>query len=168
MIETDIIERCQRGDVSAFEKIYNEYHQPMLRVAVRMLGRQQDAEDAVQTTFIKLYRGIGKFRFQSRFSTFLFQIHTRVCFDAIRSQKRHAAENIENIIMSTEQSTDLKIGLEHAIAELPERMRLCFTLFAIEEFKQDEIAEIMNMTSGGVKSTLYQARKRLQKFLSEQ
>ena len=115
-------------------------------------------------TFVKLYRGIKNFRFQSKFSTYVFQILSRVCFDAIRTQKKHQVENLDSITSSVEPQTDLKMQLEHAIAQLPERMRLCFVLFAVEEFKVDEIAVIMNMTTGGVKSTLFQARVRLRKI----
>ena len=164
-METELIKRCQRGDVSAFKIVYDRYHQPMLRVAYRMLGVQQDAEDAVQSTFLKLYRSIGKFRFQAKFSTYLFQILTHVCFDGIRLQKKHQTEQLDTVRIGVEQNTDLKIQLEHAIANLPDRMRMCFVLFAIEDFKLEEIAVIMGMTLGGAKSTLYQARVRLQKTL---
>jgi len=168
MIETDVIEKCRQGDVSAFKIVYDEYHQPMLRMALRLLGHQQDAEDAVQKTFIKLYRGMGNFCFQSKFSTYLFQILTRVCFDGIRLQKKHRMDDLSAVTSSTEQNAPLKIQLEQAISELPERMRLCFQLFAVEEFKLEEIAEMMDMSLGGAKSTLYQARVRLRRFLSEE
>jgi len=163
----DVIKQCQRGDIAAFKKLYDAYHQPMLRVAVRMLGRQQDAEDAVQTAFIKLYHGIKNFSFRSAFSTYLFRILTNVCFDAIRRQKKHQTDDLDCVTIKVEPQTDIKIQLEHAIAHLPERMRLCFVLFAVEEFKIDEIAEIMNLSAGGVKSTLYQARVRLRTMLSD-
>lgn len=162
-METEIVERCRRGDITAFKMIYDQYHQPMLRVALRLLGHQQDAEDAVQKTFIKLYRGIGNFRFQSRFSSYLYKILTRVCFDSLRQKRRFS--DLDTVTSTIEPSTDLRIQLEQAISELPERMRLCFVLYAIEELKQDEIAEIMSMTVGGVKATLYQARVRLRKIM---
>ncbi len=72
--EERTIERCRHGDLEAFKLIYDRYEQPLLRTAVRMLGRQQDAEDAVEDAFLKLYRGIDSFCSGSRFSTFLFRI----------------------------------------------------------------------------------------------
>jgi RNA polymerase sigma-70 factor (ECF subfamily) len=166
-MEIELVKQCQRGDLNAFKKLYDRHHQSMLRVAWRMLGNQHDAEDAVQTAFIKAFRGVRHFRFQSRFSTWLFQILTNVCFDAIRTQKKHQAEDIDLVQTTTEPQTDLKIQLEQAIAALPERMRLCFILFAVEEFKIEEIAGIMDLSIGGVKSTLFQARVRLRNILSD-
>lgn len=167
-METELVKRCQRGDMHAFKKLYDSYHQPMLRVAYRMLGQQQDAEDAVQTAFIKAHRGIHTFRFQAKFSTWLFQILSNVCLDAIRVQKKHRSENIDVDAQSITPQTDMKIQLEQSIAELPERMRLCFVLFAVEEFKIENIADILNMSVGGVKSTLFQARVRLRKILTDE
>ncbi len=167
-METEIVKRCRRGDITAFKELYDIYHQPMLRVALRMLGQQQDAEDAVQTTFIKLYRHIGTFRFQSAFSTWLFQILSNVCFDAIRLQKKHQSDSLEWIVSSTAPQLDLKLQLEYAIDELPDRMKLCFVLFAVEDFKIEDIANILDMSIGGVKSTLFQARVRLRKILSDE
>ena len=148
-METELVKQCQRGDLHAFKKLYDRHHQSMVRTAWRILGNQQDAEDAVQTAFIRVFRGIHNFRFHSKFSTWLFQILTNVCFDVIRTQKKHRAENLDAVQNSTEPQTDLKMQLEQAIAELPERMRLCFILFAVEEFKIDEIAEIMDLSVCG-------------------
>lgn len=167
MTETEIIKRCQRGDLTAFRMIFETWHQPMLRVALRMLGNQQDAEDAVQSGFIKLHKSIGGFRFQSKLSTYLFQIVSRVCLDEIRNRRRGKWTEIDENDFPHTPDPALKITLERAIAQLPERMRLCFILFAVEELKQEDIATIMEMSLGGVKATLFQARKKLRESLNE-
>ena len=167
MIESEIIKQCRRGDKTAFKAIYDTHHQGMLRVALRMLGNQQDAEDAVQSAFVKLYRGIGRFRFQSKFSTYFYRILSRVCFDMIRSRKRRQTDELQETFKIVQPQVDLKMQLEEAIAQLPERMRLCFMLFAIEELKQEDIADIMELSIGGVKSTIYQAKVRLRRILKD-
>ena len=167
MIESEIIKQCQQGDVAAFKAIYDACSPSMLCVALRMLGNQQDAEDALQTAFIKLYRGIGGFRFQSQLSTYLYQILSRVCFDMIRSRKRRQSDELQDSSKIEHLQTDLKMQLEEAIARLPDRMRLCFVLFAVEGLKQEEIAEIMNLSLGGVKSTIYHAKVKLQQMLKD-
>ena len=167
MIESEIIKQCQLGDVSAFKVIYETHHQSMLRVALRLLGNQQDAEDALQAAFLKLYRGIGRFRFQSKLSTYLYQILSRVCFDMLKSRKRRKTDELQEPLAVEHPQNDLKMQLEEAIASLPDRMRLCFVLFAVEGVKQEEIADIMDMSIGGVKSTVYHAKVKLRKYLKE-
>jgi len=167
MIESEIIKQCQQGDVAAFKAIYDACSPSMLCVALRMLGNQQDAEDALQTAFIKLYRGIGGFRFQCKFSTWFYQILSRVCFDMIRSRKRRQSDELQDLSKIEHLQTDLKMQLEEAIARLPDRMRLCFVLFAVEGLKQEEIAEIMNLSLGGVKSMIYHAKVKLQQMLKD-
>lgn len=167
MTETDLIERCQKGELAAYEELYERHHQPMLRVAIRMLNHQQDAEDAVQISFVKVYKGIKAFRFQSAFSTYLFRILCRVCFDLLRQKKQRPECTTELNDMTEQSDVAMKLSLEEAIKSLPDRMRLCFVLFAIEGFKQDDIARMMEMTTGGVKSTVFQARMRLRRQLDE-
>ncbi len=137
--ERHLVERCQQGDLSVYEDIYRHFSQPLLRVALHMLGRREDAEDAVQTTFIKLYRGIGNFRFDARFSTYLIRIAINVCHDALDKRKRQKMQ-VPYIPETTQRpQSDLRLQLEEAIRALPERMRECFVLFAIEEYKQAEM-----------------------------
>lgn len=168
MLETKIVQKCQKNNLKAYRWIFNKYSEPMLHIAKRLLHSREDAEDAVQETFIKLFRGIKNFRFQSKFSTYLYTILTRVCFDTINRRKKMHATDIQDEQYSYNTDPDLKIRLERAIAALPERMQTCFVLFAIEGLKQQEIAEILDISIGGVKSNIYQAKVRLQLVLNEQ
>lgn len=166
MNENEIIQRCQLHDLSAYKMIYDRYQQPLLHTALRMLGQQQDAEDAVQTTFLKLYRGIQNYNYSSKFSTYLFRILMNACFDILRKKKRIKIHTLEEASASYHSRHEEKMVLEEAIKALPERMRACFILFAVEELKQNEIAKILNITLGGVKSTIYHAKLRLRTKLS--
>lgn len=164
MNESEIIQRCQQHDLSAYKMIYDRYEQPLLHTALRVLGLQQDAEDAVQMTFLKLYRGIRNYNYSSKFSTYLFRILMNVCFDILR--KRVRIHSLEDANASCHSRHEEKMLLEEAILALPNRMRACFVLFAVEELRQDEIAEILNITPGGVKSSIYHAKARLRDRLS--
>ena len=167
MNENEIIQRCQQHDLSAYKMIYDRYVHPLLHTALRMLGQQQDAEDAVQTTFLKLYRWIQNYNYSSKFSTYLFRILMNACFDILRKRKRMKVSPLEEGYVSYHSRHEEKMVLEEAIKALPERMRACFILFAVEELKQSEIAQIMNITPGGVKSTIYHAKTRLRAKLSD-
>lgn len=166
MNESEIIQRCQQQDLSAYKMIYDRYEQPLLHTALRMLGQQQDAEDAVQMTFLKLYRGIQNYNYSSKFSTYLFRILMNICFDLLRKKKRARVQALEDADAFYHSRHEERMLLEEAIRALPQRMRACFILFAVEELKQDEIAEILNITPGGVKSTIYHAKARLRARLS--
>jgi len=166
MNESEIIQRCQQHDLSAYKMIYDRYEQPLLHTALRMLGQKQDAEDAVQMTFLKLYRGIQNYNYSSKFSTYLFRILMNVCFDLLRKRKRIRVHPLEEGNASYHSRHEEKMVLEEGVQALPERMRACFILFAVEELKQSEIAQILNITPGGVKSTIYHAKTRLRARLS--
>jgi RNA polymerase sigma-70 factor (ECF subfamily) len=165
--EREVIRRCQAGDLRAYESLYRHFEQPLLSLGLRMLGRREDAEDAVQMTFLKLYRGIGHFRFGAKFSTYLFRIMMNVCFDMIQKRRQTPSHNLETLDLPHSPGFDLRVQLEEAIATLPERMRACFILFAVEELKQSDIAEILGLNVGTVKSQIFHAKMRLRALLSD-
>ena len=165
--ERDIIRRCQAGDISAYKTLYACFEQPLLRLGLRMLGQQEDAEDAVQITFLRLYRSIRNFQSRSRLSTYLFRIMTNVCFDTLEKRKQDTARKREATEPVYVSHDALRFKLETHIATLPDRMRACFVLFAVEGFRQAEIADILNLSIGAVKAHIYQAKARLRKQLSD-
>ena len=149
--------------------IYQRYEQPLLHTAQRMLGRREDAEDAVQQTFLKLYRGIRRFRAGARFSTYLFRIHLNVCYDALRKRRRRPTDQLDcdpADLNPSRPGHDTGHEVYRAIDQLPERMRACFVLFAVEGFEQKEIAEVLKISVGGVKSNIFHAKARLRARLS--
>jgi len=166
MDETKIIRRCQEYDIDGFKMIYELYQQPLLRTALRLLKQQPDAEDAVQTTFVKLYNSIGNFKFQSKFSTYLFRILINTCFDIIDNKKKKGTIPLPDSDPVQQTNAQLRTAIEIAVEKLPARMRTCFILFAVEEFKQKEIARILDLSIGGVKANIYQAKCRLRDMLS--
>ena len=165
--EVQIIKDCQNNDIGAYKMIYDRYEQPLLHTALRIMGQQQDAEDAVQMTFIKLYKSIRNYHFGAKFSTYLFKILINTCFDLLKKRGRIKTSDIDLNKFSTYTSPDLKIYLEDAISRLPERMRACFVLFAVEGIPQNEVANILNLSVGGVKSNVFHAKTRLRAFLSD-
>lgn len=165
--EREVIQRMQAGDLRAYETVFRHFEQPLLGLGLRMLGRKEEAEDALQTTFLKMYRSLGQFQFGARFSTYLFRIMTNVCFDALRKRKAGYAVDVPQREPSHHPGLDTRLQLEEAISQLPERMRACFVMFAIEEMKQEEIAEILELRLGTVKAQVYHAKQRLRALLSD-
>lgn len=162
--EHALILRCQKGDVNAFKQVYDNYGDLLFRLAMRMLGSRQDAEDAVQNTFIKLFQRIHQFRHESCFRTYLVRMILNICFDQL--QKRRPLLDLDEARhVSANPEPELQMVLQQAIDQLPERMRACFVLFAVEGWPQLEIAEAMHITLGAVKSHVFQAKARLRALL---
>ena len=166
-LSKEIIENCQKGDMQSFKLIYRHYEKTIYGFCFRMLNNQEDTEDAMQTIFLNLYRGIGKYRFKSKFSTYLFSITRNVCFDLLKHQKveKENLNDVENISVNP-RSADQDIT--KAIYRLPQKTRECFILFAIEGYPQGEIAELLNIKPGTVKALIFQARQKLVAWLGDE
>jgi len=161
--EQEIIGQCQSGDLHAFKIIYQQYRNGLYRTAYRMLGNREDTEDALQMTFMKLYGAINKFRGEAKLSTYIYRILFNVCHDLHRN--RRMGEPFKNSEPVFQPQNELQILLDEAIRTLPDKMRACFMLFAIEGFKQDEIANMLNITVGTVKAHIFQAKGKLKQSL---
>ncbi len=166
MDEEAIVQKCKDGDLMAYRMLYERYEQPFLRTAFRLLGRQQDSEDAVQETFLRLHRGIHHYKSGSRFSTYFFRILLNSCYDILRKRGPEQTKDFDMISHSHESSIELKQSIEQAIDSLPGQMRTCFVLFAVEQFKQDEVAQILGISVGTVKASIHRARMKLRDWLS--
>ena len=161
--EQEIVEQCQSGNLHAFETIYEQYWDALYRVAFRMLGTHEDCEDALQLTFTKMYRAMKNFRGESKLSTYIFRILINVCHDLHR--KRRVGNESYNEEPIFQPQNELQIQLDEAIQALPIKMRECFILFAIEGFKQNEIAGMLKVTIGTVKAHIFQAKVKLKESL---
>lgn len=164
--EQQVVEKCRQGDLSAYRMIYERYEQPLLRTACRMLGQQQDAEDAVQDTFMKLYRGLHGFQRGARFSSYLFRILLNSCTDILRKRKKTIIREFDDALHSGPPShEEINHSLAQMVGMLPPRMKICFTLSAVEQFTYEEIAEILSISMGSVKSNIHRARQKLRAWL---
>lgn len=166
MQEDQIIRNCQEDDMGAYKMIYDRYEQPLLHTALRILGQRQDAEDAVQMAFIKLYRNIQNYHFGAKFSTYLFRILINTCFDLLKKRSRLKTLNVDLEQLVSHSPPETNIDLENAILKLPERMRACFVLYAVEGVPQNDIADILRLSVGGVKSNVHHAKKKLRTLLA--
>ncbi|KAA3610181.1 MAG: RNA polymerase sigma factor [Calditrichaeota bacterium] len=166
LFEQDLIARCQQGEINAFRELYDLHGTMLFSIAMRVLGKKEDAEDAMQNAFTRLFKNIGQFRFQSKFSSYLVRILINSCYDIIEKRKQ-SFDSIDSIQQSTESFPDLKMALEKAITLLPLKMRECFILFAVQGFKQSEVAEMLEIKEGTVKAHIFQAKEKLKQTLKD-
>lgn len=169
--ERKMIARVIKGDTNAFSAVVDKYQSLIFHVVKRVVPGQMDAEDISQEVFVKVYRSIGSFNYQSKLSTWIAKIAYLTALNHVRKYKRNLTEKYpENIIrlrsdqdgpaeqLSKKNTAEYLNGL---IDKLPEQYRIVVTLFHLEEFSVQEINETTGMPDGTIKSYLYRARKML-------
>jgi RNA polymerase sigma-70 factor, ECF subfamily len=161
--EPELIKRCQQGEIAAFRDIYDLHSTMLYSIAMRMLQIKEDAEDALQNCFTNMYRGIGQFRGQSKFSSYLVRILMNCCYDILAKRRKDYETEQEHAALDSQ--SEWSLSLEKAITLLPLKMRECFILFAVEGFKQNEIADMLEISEGAVKAHIFQAKKKLREIL---
>ncbi|MBU1096793.1 MAG: RNA polymerase sigma factor [Bacteroidetes bacterium] len=177
----ELIKKAQKGDMQAFEELLYKYDRAVMNIAASYRNDEEDAKDIYQEVFMRVFKGIKTFRFNSEFSTWLFRITANVCVSFHHSKKRHHFESIDKTIgyendFSTPVSETIDSGLQTdslaideemsrhidaALKELPPQQKLVFTLKFYEGYKIREIAEMMNCNDGTIKRYLFTATNRM-------
>ena len=162
--DAELCELCRRGDRAGYERLYHAHGGRMKSIAWNMLRNREDAEDAVQETFLKVQRGIQSYSGQSAFTTWIYRILVNTCTDYQRSRKRETEEPSESLTAQTPSPT-LRLALERALSELNERQRKVFLLAEVEGMTHGEIAGILGVAVGTSKGLLFEARRTLRDLL---
>jgi RNA polymerase sigma-70 factor (ECF subfamily) len=139
----------------------------MKSIAANILGNTADAEDAVQETMLKAYRGAARFRGGASVSTWLYRILLNTCYDFLRQSRRRAESAMPPSEDFPETSSDhsLRISIEKALSKLDPRERAAFLLCEVEGFSHREAGEILDVGEGASRALLFRARRHLQKTL---
>ena len=161
----ELMRRVQNGDMVAFNKIANKYKDRLMNVVYRMLSSHQEAEDIVQETFLRVYQHRDSFDFRHCFSTWIYTIALNLARNELRKRKRFKFFDIfdmkgneQEISVEMSIPTNLPQALEKAIEGLPEKYKLAFILRDVQELPYDEVAKVMNIPLGTVKSRVNRAR----------
>lgn len=179
MDEQELISRSQSGDIQAFNDLVELYQRQVYNLALRMLGSAETAEDATQDTFVSAYRAIAGFRGGS-FKAWILRIAANSCRDKLRVSRRASIVSLDNLMEEvgdfiaddkTESPEDYaqrrELGrlLDGSLARLPEDQRLVVVLSDIQGLTYEEIAQVIGISLGTVKSRLSRARLRLRELL---
>lgn len=178
-----MILRCKQGDRDAFNMLMEKYQTIVFNTAYGMLSNYEDASDAAQEVFIKVYRSIASFKGQSSFTTWLYRICANVCSDILRKRQRRGttisldAEREDDAspiseLRSEEATPEEQLEMNeaqkavwNAIKELKKEYREIIVYSDIQQLSYDEIAKIIKCPTGTVKSRLNRARNALKKKL---
>src|SRR5215469_3158431 len=165
--DDELIREAQKGNRAAFDTLVRRYDQSVLRLALHMLGNEQDAQDVHQEAFIKAYRHLGNFRFECSFYTWLYRIVTNLCLDQLRRRKSRREDpatvmdasgdemdlmaNIsdERAMSNPGRELDRKVMSERinaALDKLTPRERMVFELKHYQGLKLRTIGEMLSTT----------------------
>lgn len=164
--DQDLAGQIRRGSIGAFERLYQSHGSRLKSIAYNLLGNRSDAEDAVQETFLKVYRSIGTYNRRAAFSSWVYRILVNTCTDVQRGRKRRAETPGEEQQHGRESSVPLKLALERALGGLNPKHRTVFLLAEVEGLKHSEIAEILEIPEGTSKNWLFEAKQALKAALA--
>jgi RNA polymerase sigma-70 factor (ECF subfamily) len=171
-----IIRGVRNGDHAAFRILVTMYRQPTYRLAFRILGNEEEARDAVQECFIKIWQKVGSFDPSREFIPWMYRILVNTATDRLRKIHRHTMVPIDLVIRKLEalqqndattpaDNHDLAILIKGLADMLPEKQKLVFILRDIEGMSSEEVELITELNETSVKSNLYHARRKVREQL---
>jgi len=177
------------GDDLAFEALLGRYEARVYRLARRLTGDDGDAQDVLQDAFLRVYRKLGSFRGESRFSTWLYRIATNTALMQRRARQRRPAESLEAYLprfddngvhlgepaalqaaSRADELLDRRLLAEKAregVARLPDLYRAAFVLRDLQELSTAEVAELLGLDPATVRQRVHRARLMLRGYLSD-
>jgi RNA polymerase sigma-70 factor (ECF subfamily) len=160
-----LMRAIQKGDMVAFNQMVDRYKDRLMNVIGRMLSSQEEAEDVVQETFVRVYQHRQSFNFQHCFSTWIYTIGLNLARNELRKRKKFKFYDISEMQGNEREfAVDAKLPsrlpevLNDAIKELPEKYRLAFILRDVQEMPYEEVAKVLDVPLGTVKSRVNRAR----------
>ena len=175
----ELVQKCQAGEIGAFQELVSRYHQKIYVVIVGLLRNREDALDVAQETFFRAYRKIKSFQGGSSFYTWLYRIAVNIAIDSQRRQKRNPLDfrdtmdglfeeqnEVARDPFSDVHDRELREKLVSAINDLTPEHKAVIILRTVEGLSYKDIGEILGCSEGTVMSRLHYARKKLQQKLS--
>lgn len=185
--DSELISKSKLGDTDAFGQLVDRYQQKVYNIAFRMTNSHEDALDLAQESFLRIYRAIASYKGESAFSTWVFRIASNVCLDEMRKKKRqprialstdslvageegdYAIEFASGEASNPEQHLlqgEMRREITQALNTLSEEHRVVLVLRDIEGYSYEEIADMLGVNIGTIKSRLNRARLALREVLT--
>ncbi len=176
----ELIGRCAERDVRAFEQLVRQFQSYAFALAMRLLCNEEEASDAVQESFVRVWKHLDRYDRGRKFTTWLYAIVTNISLDRLRAIKRNRrlffSRDEDPSIGDIQDERDLHeiqsneelAGMIRALTdELPLKQRLVFTLRDLQDLSVEEVSEAAGMSIGSVKTNLHYARRRIRQRMAE-
>lgn len=179
--DEELVARSMGGDLDSFNQLVLRWERPIYALAYRVIGREDDARDVCQETFLRAFRALGGFKGQAKFSSWLYRITLNLCRDWIRRQRRQpvaqAPEGVDLLDLATETTPtesiedlvarrELSQAVQRAMASLPDEQRTAIILKEYHGLTFQEIADLLDCPLSTVKTRLYQGLTVLRRQLA--
>jgi RNA polymerase sigma-70 factor, ECF subfamily len=175
MTEAELVRMAQRGDTEAYAALVGLHERFVYNLALRSLGNPEDAADAAQDAFIRAWTGLPEFRGESQFRTWLYRIVINLCInrsprlrkdlDALTHDEFAELPSPETVVARVEQR-ELRVIVHRELERLPKRYRLLISLRYQHDLTYEEIASLLDLPLGTVKTGLFRAKERLRERLT--
>jgi RNA polymerase sigma-70 factor (ECF subfamily) len=171
MDEKEIIRKIKEGDQTAFTELFATYQPKILQHCLSVVKDQEIAEDLSQETFLQAYKKFDTFRQDSSFYTWLFRIAHNLSLNQLKKMKKGKIEEFHDesflqLPVQQQEHPELEKAVQEGIKTLNEKHAEVFKLYEIEKKSQKEIAMLLNIPNGTVRSRLYYARRKMRSYLS--
>jgi RNA polymerase sigma-70 factor (ECF subfamily) len=182
--DEDLMFRYRDGEESAFAELVRRYRGKIVSTAYRVLGDAAKAEDVAQETFLRVHRNADRYRSIAKFSTWIYTIALNVARNELRNTKRKRLVSLDAFGSDPEsepatydipdesalpdqqvENAEIRVLFDRAIRRLPERYRAVFVLRDVDDLPYEEIAEILKLPKGTVKSRINRARQRIRELI---
>ena len=161
-----------KGDTSFFATLVDRYKDMVINLSFRMLQNREEAEEAAQDVFVKIYKSLPQFKGDSKFSTWLYKVTYNTCIDRLKNKKRNIAlvypeyfEESELVslinVLDTIEETERRLMIKNCLALLPAEESFLLTLYYFREHSLKEISTIMGIKENNLKVKLLRSRKKL-------
>jgi RNA polymerase sigma-70 factor (ECF subfamily) len=178
-LDEELVAAFQGGDAAAFDVLVRRWERKIQGAVYRMLRSEEEAQDVCQEAFLKAFRGLGTFRGQARFSSWLYQIALNLCRDRMRRKKGKTWVSLDEIgetaqaargpsVLELVETGDLSRRVVAAMSALPDEQREVIVLKEYEGRTFPEIAEILDVPVSTVKTRLYRGLTQLRRRLEKQ
>lgn len=181
--DEELVARSKTGDLESFNQLVKRWERPIFALAFRTLGREEDARDVTQETFLRAFRALSGFKGDAKFSSWLYRIALNLCRDWIRKERRTpivgVPDGVEIEQLAAERGpvasvedlaarAELSRGVAKAMELLPAEQRQAIILKEYHGLTFQEIADLMRCPLSTVKTRVYQGLSTLRKELGEQ
>ncbi len=178
--ESEIIRKARDGDEKAFEFIVKKYQNRVANLIFKIIGDSSVVEDLTQEVFLRVIESLREYKFGSALYTWIYRITVNICIDEIRKRQRSRAYSLSDVLSQNPRAEpsyspvekvveqrELRELIEKAISKLPVEYKTVIVLREFEDLPYEEIAKILKISIGTVKSRIFRARKLLAEHLKE-
>ncbi len=163
-----LINRYLGGDVSAFDELVRAHEDRVFGICLRMMGDREAALDAVQETFLTVFRKADRYEAKAAFSTWLYRVAVNTCYDQLRKAKRRRTEPIPEHADPVDtkggdafESVELRPDIEAALMNVPVEFRSAVVLVDLQGLSLEQASEMLDVPVGTIKSRVFRGRKQL-------